>query len=79
MMVPKKLQAILVLAPLAYCAYQLGAALVKGYFLRGNSNGGGCVHRQKEPIQYWVKIILMAVFCVLGMWIVLIALGWSKI
>jgi hypothetical protein len=79
MMAPKKLQAILVLAPLAYCASQLAGALAKGYFPKGNSHGGGYIYRQKEPIQYWVRIVLMAVFCALGLWILLAALGWSKI
>ena len=79
MMAPKKLQAMLVLAPLAYCAYQLAVALKRGYFPSSRPYGGGYLYRQKEPTQYWVKIVLMAVFCALGLWIVLIALGWSRI
>jgi hypothetical protein len=67
------------IAVLAYVGYQLAAALAKGYFPKGNSNGGGCVYRQKEPIQYWVRIVLMTVFCALGLWILLAALGWAKV
>ena len=79
---PVAIQALKVtagLAVLAYVGYQLAGALAKGYFPKDNSNGGGYIYRQKEPIHYWVKIILMAVFCALGLWILLAALGWSKI
>jgi len=76
---PKELRVTVGLAVLAYVGYQLAAALAKGYFPKGNSNGGGCVYRQKEPIQYWVRIVLMTVFCELGLWILLADLGWAKV
>jgi hypothetical protein len=76
---PKELRVTVGLAVLAYVGYQVAAALAKGYFPKGNSRGGGYVYRQKEPIQYWVKIVLMAVFCALGLWILLAASGWAKI
>jgi hypothetical protein len=79
MIVPKELKVIVGIAVLAYVGYRLAAALAKGYFPKGNSNGGGYISRRKEPRQYWVKIVLMAVFCALGLWILLIALGWSRI
>lgn len=79
MIAPKGIKVAAGIAALAYVGYRLAAALAKGYFPKGNSNGGGCVYRQKEPTQYWVKIVLMAVFCALGLWILLAALGWAKV
>jgi len=79
MIAPKALKITAGIAVLAYVGYQLAGALVKGYFPKGNSNGGGYTYRQKEPIVYWVKFVLMAVFCALGLWILLAALGWAKV
>jgi hypothetical protein len=79
MIAPKGIKVTVGIAVLAYVGYQLAVALAKGYFPKGNSNVGGYVYRQKDPIQYWVKIVLMAVFCALGLWILLAASGWAKI
>jgi hypothetical protein len=79
MIAPKALKITAGIAVLAYVGYRLAAAVAKGYFPKGNSNGGGYIYRQKEPIQYWVKIVLMTVFCALGLWILLAVLGWAKV
>ncbi len=67
------------LANLAYFGYELAAALRRGHFPRSGKCLPGYVYRQKEPVVYWVKIVLMAVFCALGLWILLAALGWAKV
>ena len=53
------------------CGYLLVEALRKGHFRWGREQ----IHRTKEPTRYWTKIILLIVFCVLGLWIVVSTLS----
>jgi hypothetical protein len=66
------------LSPIS-ASISLGAFAYCGYRLLAGAMRNGYIRPQKEPIRYWVRVILMTVFCVLGLWIGLIRMGLSKI
>jgi hypothetical protein len=66
------------IAALAFCGYWLGDALTKGYFSERRRTGFGHIRRKNDPIRYWVTVSLVAVFCALGFWILLITLGLQR-
>jgi len=66
------------IAALAFCGYWLVDALTKGYFSASRRTGFAYIRRKNNPVRYWVTVSLVAVFCVLGLWIWLVTLGLLK-